>query len=213
MIFGYGEQIRKYRKFKNMTMKDLAIKLGVTEQAISQYERNIRTPNRETIIKISEILEIDINSLSPQSNSISWNSIAKLISSIMNDFIKNDESITAEQVKGLTSYEFNDILMLLSSKVGNIIEDRKLHGFPENEYIFSDISNVEPKHIDLKFRSLDNKTTEYLVSTCSEKELAMLKFLDKSDFNLSQLTDNDIYKLRYLLAKSAEDYCSKNVYK
>lgn len=58
-----GELIRKYRKEKNLTMKELGKKVGVSEQAISQYERGIRNVNLETLIKLSDALNVTINNL------------------------------------------------------------------------------------------------------------------------------------------------------
>ena len=52
------ELIRKYRKKKQLTMKQLGEKIDVSEQAISQYERGLRNVNLETLIKIAEALEI-----------------------------------------------------------------------------------------------------------------------------------------------------------
>ena len=48
-----GELIRKYRKKKQLTMKQLGEKIDVSEQAISQYERGLRNVNLETLIKIA----------------------------------------------------------------------------------------------------------------------------------------------------------------
>ncbi|WP_300348121.1 helix-turn-helix transcriptional regulator [Clostridium sp.] len=50
-----GKKIRDLRKANNMTMKELAEKLNLTEQAISQYERNIRIPNFEILKQIFSI--------------------------------------------------------------------------------------------------------------------------------------------------------------
>ena len=54
-----GELIRKYRKKKQLTMKQLGEKIDVSEQAISQYERGLNV-NLETLIKIAEALEIPL---------------------------------------------------------------------------------------------------------------------------------------------------------
>lgn len=58
-----GELIRKYRKEKKLTMKELGKKIGVSEQAISQYERGVRNVNLETLIKLSDALNVTINNL------------------------------------------------------------------------------------------------------------------------------------------------------
>lgn len=58
-----GEIIRTYRKRKQLTMKELGQKVGVSEQAISQYERSIRTPNIIILQKICNALNLPIENL------------------------------------------------------------------------------------------------------------------------------------------------------
>lgn len=58
-----GDIIRTYRKRKKLTMKELGQKVGVSEQAISQYERSIRTPNVITLQKICMVLNLPIENL------------------------------------------------------------------------------------------------------------------------------------------------------
>lgn len=52
-----GENIKTARKAKGMTQAELAEKLEVPFQSISQWERDIRNPKQETLEKISRILE------------------------------------------------------------------------------------------------------------------------------------------------------------
>ena len=52
-----GEMIKAARKRKGITQAELAAKLGVPFQSISQWERNIRNPKQETLEKISIILD------------------------------------------------------------------------------------------------------------------------------------------------------------
>lgn len=54
-----GENIRKIRESKGLLMKDLADKLDITEQAIYQYEKDIRTPNTKQIFKIADLLGVE----------------------------------------------------------------------------------------------------------------------------------------------------------
>lgn len=53
----YGERISKLRQSKNITQKELALKLYVTDKTISSWESNRTEPSLEMIIKLSEILE------------------------------------------------------------------------------------------------------------------------------------------------------------
>lgn len=65
-----GERIRKIRMFRNITQKELGRRLGYGESSadvrIAQYESGQRTPKQETLIRIAEILEVDVrNFFSP----------------------------------------------------------------------------------------------------------------------------------------------------
>lgn len=58
-----GQNIKKARKSKGMTQKDLGILLGVSQAAIGQFESENSTPKIETIQKISEALHISMRDL------------------------------------------------------------------------------------------------------------------------------------------------------
>lgn len=55
-----GEIIRILRTKKGITMQELGNKVGVTPQAISQYERGIREPNDNIFKKICDTLDFDL---------------------------------------------------------------------------------------------------------------------------------------------------------
>ena len=62
-----GDKIKELRKINDITQQELANKLGISFQALSNYENNRRTPNVEQIkliciffnISADELLEID----------------------------------------------------------------------------------------------------------------------------------------------------------
>jgi len=58
-----GEIISTLRKEKGMTQKDLADKLGITDKAVSKWERNLSFPDTATIPKLAEILEVSVEEL------------------------------------------------------------------------------------------------------------------------------------------------------
>ena len=47
-----GKKIRELRKSKGLKLKDVANSLNISEQALSQYERNVRNINLEMLKKI-----------------------------------------------------------------------------------------------------------------------------------------------------------------
>ena len=58
-----GRLISKARKEKNMTQKDLANLLHITDKAISKWERGISLPDISLLIPISNILDISVYEL------------------------------------------------------------------------------------------------------------------------------------------------------
>lgn len=57
------KMLRKIRKEKGLTMKQLGSIVGVTEAAISQYETGKREADFETLLKISEALDCTVDYL------------------------------------------------------------------------------------------------------------------------------------------------------
>ena len=58
-----GEIISALRKEKGMTQKDLADKMGVTDKAVSKWERNLSCPDISSIPKLAEILGTGVETL------------------------------------------------------------------------------------------------------------------------------------------------------
>ncbi|MDH2337508.1 helix-turn-helix domain-containing protein [Clostridium perfringens] len=58
-----GFKIRHFRKLRNLTLKELGTMVGVSEQAIGQYERNQREPNLVMLNKIALNLDIPVSFL------------------------------------------------------------------------------------------------------------------------------------------------------
>lgn len=55
--------LRKIRKRRFLTMKELGALVGVTESAIGMYETGRRVPNYEMLLKLSEALQCSIEEL------------------------------------------------------------------------------------------------------------------------------------------------------
>jgi transcriptional regulator with XRE-family HTH domain len=58
-----GELIKKYRKLRQMTQKQLAAACGQTDSAIRNYELGNRTPGQEQIRAIADALDISPEAL------------------------------------------------------------------------------------------------------------------------------------------------------
>lgn len=58
-----GENIKKYRKEKGLTQKELADKIGKGFSAVQKYELNISQPPIDVLNRIADTLDIDVSKL------------------------------------------------------------------------------------------------------------------------------------------------------
>ncbi len=59
----FGSNLEKLRKECKISQSKLGSALGITQQMISSYEKDISSPNIETLIKIADFFEISIDRL------------------------------------------------------------------------------------------------------------------------------------------------------
>lgn len=64
-----GENIKRIRKEKHLSQRELGEKLGISQQMIGQYESNPNPPKLETVQKIAEALDVPVSELDPRINS------------------------------------------------------------------------------------------------------------------------------------------------
>lgn len=58
-----GIMISELRKEKGMTQLELANKMGVTDKAVSKWERDLSLPDINSIPKLAEILDVSVEEL------------------------------------------------------------------------------------------------------------------------------------------------------
>lgn len=64
-----GENIKLYRERVNMSQEDLALKIRVGASKIASYESGEQVPTKETLMKISTVLDIPATELlQPRTN-------------------------------------------------------------------------------------------------------------------------------------------------
>ena len=57
------KELKALRKEKGMTQKELADQLGLTDKAISKWERDLSCPDINTLPKLAEILDTSVETL------------------------------------------------------------------------------------------------------------------------------------------------------
>ena len=55
-----GERIKKLRKNKGVTQRELAERLGISEQAVSKWEKNLSNPSTKNLLEIAKIFGVSI---------------------------------------------------------------------------------------------------------------------------------------------------------
>ncbi len=63
MKYPIGEKLRTIREKKKLTLKQVSQKAGVSDSLLSQVERNKVSPALDTLLSISDALDIDFDSL------------------------------------------------------------------------------------------------------------------------------------------------------
>ena len=58
-----GERLSDLRKDRGLTQKDLAKIIGVSENSISMYERNLNSPDDKIKVKIAKYFNISLDYL------------------------------------------------------------------------------------------------------------------------------------------------------
>lgn len=58
-----GDNIRKLRLEREWTQEELADRLGVSRQALGNYERELREPGIDLLIKLADTFNVSIDAL------------------------------------------------------------------------------------------------------------------------------------------------------
>lgn len=58
-----GKNIKKFRKERNMTQEELAEKMNVTRQAISNWETAKTEPDVDTLTRLADVFEVSVEEM------------------------------------------------------------------------------------------------------------------------------------------------------
>lgn len=58
-----SDNLKSFRKSKGISQEELAVRLNVVRQTISKWEKGLTVPDADTLIRIAEILEVNVSEL------------------------------------------------------------------------------------------------------------------------------------------------------
>ncbi len=62
-MINLGNNLKEFRQYNELSQEIIACRLGVSRQAISQWEHNLTYPGIENLVRLTQIFDCDINEL------------------------------------------------------------------------------------------------------------------------------------------------------
>jgi len=104
----FSERLKDLRKQAGLTQVDVAEKLGISQPAYASWERGVKKPTQENLVKIAQILNVSVDYLVGNSEEIT-------------DELDNIELLFRMNLKGLTEKEKETF----RKELIEFLEDRK----------------------------------------------------------------------------------------
>lgn len=125
-----GDVIRNLRTASSMTQSELGNRMGVIKQTISNWEKNISTPNIEAIVKLAKIFNVPTDFLLESGVFENWNlllankrKVLDLISSCTSRISKDLQNGTDDITFAKLVYAFNIQIQQNEDGVGITAKD------------------------------------------------------------------------------------------
>ena len=84
----FGNMIATMRKERGMTQLELAEKMGVTDKAVSKWERDLSFPDVNTLPKLAEIFDVTVDELMQTKKETKENESGNKVSEIVTLILK-----------------------------------------------------------------------------------------------------------------------------
>lgn len=195
-----GKFIQEKRKEKNLTQKELALKLGVTDKAVSKWERGLGCPD----VSILEILsnELGVSILELLKGRTIENEVIKVTEA--NDYIQETIKYTKNNIKNTTNKIITFLIMtisliLLLLNIENIISMNKKYTYnfdtESQQTIKNNVKKIEKNtEIILKNQGIYEKADYEKICEILNNNLKTIKnekFINEK--GIKEYTRNEIY--------------------
>lgn len=113
----FSERLKKLRKDTGLTQVDVASKLGISQQAYASWERGVKKPTQDNLVKIAQILNVSVDYLVGNSEE-------------KTDELDNIELLFRMNSKGLTKEEKD----IFKKELIEFMEERKKYFNDKNQF-------------------------------------------------------------------------------
>lgn len=113
----FSERLKKLRKDAGLTQVDVANKLGISQPAYASWERGIKKPTQDNLVKIAQILNVSVDYLVGNSQETL-------------DELDNIELLFRMNSKGLTNEEKD----IFRKELIKFMEERKKYFIDKNQF-------------------------------------------------------------------------------
>lgn len=114
-----GQKIKKYREAKNLTQKQVALRAGMSEPAIRNYELGNRTPSAKQIEKIA--LSLDVSPFAISNPDLE--SYVGVMHALF--YLEENYGVTPGEIDGEICLRFKDKFSTISSNVEKWLREYK----------------------------------------------------------------------------------------
>jgi transcriptional regulator with XRE-family HTH domain len=152
-----GELLRSLRIEEGLTMKELGLKVGVTEQAISQYERGKREPNDEILIKILKAFNVNLEPYIKRIVGIDpiWENSLSYLKNLI-DYCEKTKELNLLDLNYITVYEVSNFINKNVSYIEKLTKNHVNSSMPTIDSVAMRIEEKEELVIELNSQSSDD---------------------------------------------------------
>lgn len=184
-----GNFIKEKRKEKNLTQKELAIKLNITDRAVSKWERGLGCPDVSLLENLSKILDVSIVEILNGED---------LKDEIKNKHIINSINYSKESYKLKIKSNLNVILTSIIFFVSSLLIVFNINNYYKlnKKYKIDDYSVINKDKYDKYYNIIINNQGKYT----NEEYKKIINYVKDSKERIDKLY-NDYYDKKYYTMK------------
>ena len=129
----FGAMIAAMRKEQGMTQLELAEKMGVTDKAVSKWERDLSFPDVDSIPRLAEIFDVTVDELMQVKSDSKENGKVKRISEVVLKVIALATGIDVVVLSLIDKLEAKDAIIMLGIGLACMATYMAITHFPKKD--------------------------------------------------------------------------------